>query len=118
MSIYDQIGGAFSVSTAVDRFYDKVLADPSLRGYFSGKDLTRIKSHQRAFLRVALGGPDGYSGRELAVAHAGLGVTSGAFYAVLRHLTATLTELQVPPDLTRAIVGKLSPLASEVVSGS
>ncbi|HLI01304.1 MAG TPA: group 1 truncated hemoglobin [Acidimicrobiales bacterium] len=116
MSIYDQIGGAPSVTAAVDRFYDKVLADPSLSGYFAGTDLARLKGHQRAFLSAALGGPDMYAGRDMAAAHAGLDITEGAFDAVVRHLVATLTELQVPSDVIEAVGGKLAPLAPQIVS--
>ena len=57
MAIYNQIGGPPSVSAAVDLFYEKVIGDPNLAGYFEGVDLGRVKGHQRAFIVAALGGP-------------------------------------------------------------
>lgn len=116
MSIYDQIGGAPSVTAAVDLFYGKVLADPSLAGYFADTDLARLKGHQRAFIAAALGGPDLYAGRDMAAAHAGLDITEGAFDAVVGHLVATLTELRVPADVIGDIGVKLAPLAPQIVS--
>ncbi|HEY3942069.1 MAG TPA: group 1 truncated hemoglobin [Acidimicrobiales bacterium] len=116
--IFDQIGGAGAVGTAVDIFYEKVLGDPQLRGYFAGTDLALLKRHQRAFLTAALGGPDAYAGRAMGPAHAGLGVTDAAFDAVVGHLAATLTELSVPDDTIGEIAAALLPLRSEIVSAA
>jgi len=115
-SIYDQIGGAGAVDTAVDMFYGKVLADPDLRGYFAHIDLARLKRHQQAFLTAALGGGDAYAGRAMGPAHAGLGVTDAAFDAVVGHLAATLTELSVPNEIITEIGSALVPLRPEIVS--
>ncbi len=70
MSIYDSIGGAPAVSAAVDLFYEKVLADDLLGPWFAGTDMARQKAHMRAFLAVAVGGPEIYRGRDMAAAHA------------------------------------------------
>jgi hemoglobin len=35
-SIYEQIGGAEALETVVDDFYDRVLADDELAGFFTG----------------------------------------------------------------------------------
>ena len=50
MSIYDSIGGAPAVRAAVDDFYERVLGDPRLAPFFTGTDMNRLKSHQRAFI--------------------------------------------------------------------
>ena len=60
--IFDRIGGDDTVRAAVDLFYDKVLDDPSLVGYFDGVDIPHLRVHQRAFISAALGGPEEYSG--------------------------------------------------------
>lgn len=57
MTIYEDIGGAAAVSAAVDEFYDRVLADPSLAPYFADLSIPKLKGHQRAFIAVAIGGP-------------------------------------------------------------
>jgi hemoglobin len=73
MTIFDSIGGASSVNAAVDQFYLRVLDDPELKHYFAGVDMGKLKSHQRAFIAAAIGGPEIYSGRDMAAAHEGLG---------------------------------------------
>lgn len=115
MSIYDAIGGAASVTAAVDLFYDKVLADDVLAPYFAGTEMKRQKSHMRAFLAVALGGPSLYAGRDMAAAHHGLGVTDLAFDHVVTHLVDTLTELGVPADVIGEIGAKILPLRGQIV---
>lgn len=116
MSVYEQIGGASSVSAAVDILYGKILADPSLLGYFADTDIGHLKAHQRAFITAALGGPDSYSGRDMGSAHAGLGVTKEAFDSVVGHLVATLTDLEVPAETIGQVGAKLAPLESQIVA--
>lgn len=115
MSIYESIGGSAAVSAAVDLFYDKVLADPVLVPYFTATDMSKQKTHMRAFLAVALGGPSIYAGRDMSAAHAGRGITNEAFDHVVDHLVATLTELGVPAEIIGEIGAKLAPLRGDVV---
>jgi hemoglobin len=115
MSIYEQIGGAGAVAAAVDDFYVRVLGDASLAPYFENVDVARLKGHQRAFIAMALGGPESYDGRSMGDAHRGLSITSDAFAAVVDHLVATLKGLGVDDDTIAAIGAKLTPLEPEIV---
>ncbi|GAB2853031.1 group 1 truncated hemoglobin GlbN [Actinocorallia aurea] len=115
MSIYDAIGGAAAVGTAVDDFYLRVTADPELAPYFTGADLARLKAHQRAFIAAAVGGPEIYRGRDMAAAHSGLAITNAHFDRVVAHLAATLEKLDVPAGTIGEIGAALSPLRSAIV---
>jgi hemoglobin len=116
MSIYDTIGGAPAVRAAVDEFYARVLADPTLAPYFSSVDLSRLKAHQRSFIAAAIGGSEIYAGRDMAAAHAGLDISDAEFDAVVGHLVDTLTELQVPVDTINQIGAALAPLRADIVT--
>ena len=97
-SLYDRLGGSAAIRAAVDLFYEKVLGDASLAPFFEGTDMTQQKSHQRAMLTAAFGGPNAYEGRDLTTAHAKLvsdGLNDAHFDAVVGHLAATLKELGV-----------------------
>jgi len=116
VAIYDEIGGPDAVAAAVDEFYRRLLADPEVAPYFAGVELARLKSHQRAFIAAALGGPEIYAGRDMAAAHAGLAITGDAFDAVVGHLADTLASLGVP-DATIAVIGSvLVPLRDDIVT--
>jgi hemoglobin len=116
MSIYDSIGGAPAVRAAVDDFYARVLADARLAPFFTGTDLQRLKAHQRAFIAAAVGGPEIFTGRDMASAHAGLGIGDVDFDAVVGHLVGTLTGLGVPEDMIGQIGGALAPLRGDIVT--
>lgn len=116
MSIYDSIGGAPAVAAAVDDFYTRVLADPTLTHFFDDVDMSRLKAHQRGFIAAAIGGPEIFAGRKMAAAHAGLAITDTDFDAVVTHLVATLTGLGVPDETIDQIGGTLAPLRSQIVT--
>jgi hemoglobin len=55
-------------------------------------------------LAVVTGGPSKYQGRDLHEAHAHLHITGEAFDRVLKHLQATLQELEVKQDDQESIL--------------
>lgn len=102
MSLYDEIGGEAAVNAAVDIFYRKVMKDKRINGFFSGVDMDKQAAKQKAFLTMAFGGPNNYSGEDMRRGHAHLvskGLNDSHFDAVMENLAATLTELNVPSNL-------------------
>jgi hemoglobin len=114
-SIYARLGGDDVVRPAVDQLYDRLLGDPELAHYFIGKDVNRHARHVRPFIAAALGGPELYRGRDLAAAHAGLGVTDAHFDRTVEHLLAVLASLGVDHALIGEVGATLEPLRARVV---
>ncbi|MBI3903983.1 MAG: group 1 truncated hemoglobin [Nitrosomonadales bacterium] len=101
-SLFEKIGGAPAVNAAVDIFYRKVLADNRIKHFFDGVDMAKQATKQKAFLTLAMGGPNNYSGEDMRKGHAHLvakGLNDSHFDAVMENLGATLTELKVPGEL-------------------
>lgn len=102
-TLYERIGGEAAVDAAVDKFYDKVLADERIRHFFEGIDMKRQAAHQKLFLTYAFGGLPSYPGRNMRAAHRRLveekGLNDTHFDAVIENLAATLRELGVSDDL-------------------
>ncbi|WP_247672280.1 group I truncated hemoglobin [Micromonospora zamorensis] len=115
-SHYDRIGGASAVKAAVDLFYDKVLVDPELAGYFSDVDMVGQRRHLTLMLTTVLGGPDEYAGRGLAEAHQPLNIPVEHYAMVGGHLVVTLTELGVPADILADVQTVLGQVQDQVVS--
>ena len=87
------------MTAASEVFYRKVLADPLLSPYFDDVDMDRQVAKQAAFLTMALGGPNEYTGRDLRSAHAGLhGLADDHVDRVIGHLAQTLRELGAADD--------------------
>jgi len=101
-SLYERLGGEAAVNAAVDIFYDKVLDDYRINRFFDKTDMEKQLEHLKAFMTVAFGGPNNYTGRSLRDGHARLvkmGLNDSHFDAVMEHLGATMQELNVPAEL-------------------
>lgn len=101
-NLYEKIGGDAAVNAAVDVFYRKVLSDDRINHFFEGVDMENQAAKQKAFLTMAFGGPNNYSGKDMREGHAHLverGLNDTHFDAVVENLGATLKELNVPDDL-------------------
>lgn len=112
-TLYDRIGGAPAVKAAVDIFYGKVLADARIAHFFDGVDMANQNAKQRAFLIMAFGGPNTYSGADMRRGHAHLvarGLNDSHFDAVVENLAATLKELGVGD----AEIGEVANIAESV----
>src|SRR5487761_2440503 len=102
MSLFSEIGGEAAVNAAVDIFYRKVLKDERINRFFEGVDMDKQAAKQKAFLTMAFGGPHNYTGEDMRRGHAHLvarGLNDTHFDAIMGHIGATLTELNVPGEL-------------------
>jgi hemoglobin len=115
MSLYSQVGGEAGIALVVEDFYSRVVADDLLGAWFSATDGESLRRHLRAYLAVALGGPEAYSGRSMRAAHAGLDITGTAFDAVLDRLADSLVAAGVDAALTVRVLRVIATLRPVVV---
>ena len=100
-SLFDKIGGAAAVDAAVDIFYRKVLSDERISHFFDDIDMETQAAKQKAFLTLAFGGANHYTGASMRTGHAHLvarGLNDTHFNAVVENLATTLQELNVPAE--------------------
>lgn len=109
-SLYDRLGGEAAVNAAVDLFYRKVLADDRISHFFDTVDMENQHVKQKAFLTMAFGGPNNYTGADMRKAHAHMKLTEEHYNAVMENLGATLKELGVPD----AAIGEAAAVAATV----
>ncbi|ASF45808.1 group I truncated hemoglobin [Methylovulum psychrotolerans] len=118
VSLFEQLGGAAAVDAAVDIFYRKVLEDYRINRYFSNVDMAQQAAKQKAFLTMAFGGPNNYTGQDMRDAHARLvkmGLDDSHFDAVMENLTATLQELNVPENLIAQVAALAETTRNDVL---
>lgn len=102
--LYEHLGGAVAVNTATLRFYEKVIADPTLEPFFKNLDMEAQAKKFVGFMTMAMGGPHEYKGTDLRVSHLRLvreGLGDEHFDAIMTHLESTLLEMGVDPDLVQ-----------------
>lgn len=116
MSIFEKIGGTAAVDAAVDIFYRKVLSDDRISEFFDTTDMESQHAKQKAFLTMAFGGPNSYTGKDMREAHKGMNLTEDHFNAVAENLIATLQELSVPQDIIDEIVGVCLSVKDDVLN--
>ena len=119
MSIYEAIGGEPAVNAAVDIFYEKVLADPSISHFFTNIEMGEQSRKQKAFFTTIFKGETAGADAYMRRAHQGLvdnqGLNEAHFGAVAGHLQATLEQLNVPSDLVNQIMGAAAGLQDSVL---
>ena len=115
MTLYEKYGGFPTVSKLIQSFYVKVDESEQLAPYFSGVDKQHLIDHQTKFFSKILGGPVNYTGRELKVVHATMGITEGAFAEVSDLLVETLEDLEVEESDIKTIIGIVDMLKPDIV---
>lgn len=104
------------MDAAVDLFYSKVLADERIKDFFKSTNMERQRQKQKAFLTVAFGGPNRYTGKNLRVAHKNMHLTEEHFNAVAQCLQGTLEELGVGADEIAQVMAIAGSTKAEVLN--
>ena len=101
-SLFERIGGNDAVGAAVDIFYDKVISDDHINGFFEGVDMTKQMRKMKSFLSYAFGADTPFHGESMRAAHERLvkqGLNDSHFDAVKNHIGDTLKQLNVEKSL-------------------
>lgn len=101
-TLFERIGGEAAVSATVARLYERILNDDRIAHFFDDVDINTLRRSQSAFVKMAFGGPNHYTGKGMRNAHAPLvakGLNDSHFDAVAGHLVGAMQELDVPQPL-------------------
>jgi len=115
-SLYDRLGGYPAVSAVVDDFVKNVAADKRINGFFAHTDIPSFRQKLTDFICVGTGGPCSYGGRDMKTAHAGMGVRSRDFNALVQDLGKTLKKFKVPHHEQMELVAILGPMKKDIVT--
>jgi hemoglobin len=117
-SLYERLGGEDMISALIPAFYARVLADPGLSPFFSHTALDKLHAMQREFFVMATGGPIQYSGRPLAHAHHGRGITRQHFASFTGHLVETLLDMGVTQEEADEVIERINTTSNEILGTS
>src|SRR4029077_4562462 len=95
-SLYDRLGGMSAIRAVVDDFVGNVAADKRINKFFANTDITRLKRNLVNQICQGTGGPCVSTGRGMREAHAGMGVRSRNFNALVGDLGKSLNKFKVP----------------------
>ncbi|MEO8024972.1 MAG: methyl-accepting chemotaxis protein [Bryobacteraceae bacterium] len=114
-TLYVRIGGAKGLTTAVDAFRLRVLADPNLAEFFAGIDTKRWRAHQCGLLSQPLGGPTG-SLSPASRGHRDPLIEKKLLDRIIGHFGAAFDDLGLDRKTVREIESCIRPLSNAIVN--
>ncbi|MFT5441927.1 MAG: hemoglobin [Myxococcota bacterium] len=115
-TLYQKYGGSASITAIVHDFYVRVLADDGISHHFVDIDMARLVNHQANYIAKALGGPEVYDDKDIALAHQRLGIDNDAFDSVAGHLSDALHEAGVEGGDCKTVLELVGSLRSDIVT--
>jgi hemoglobin len=122
-SLYDRLGGIYSIATVVDDFIDRIIVDDRLNAN------PRVnEAHHRVLppgfkylvaeqVAEAAGGPQRYSGRSMEDTHRDLAITAAEWDAFIDDLNQTLDKFEVPQQERSELLAIIDSTRDAIVVG-
>jgi len=112
-SLYARLGGYDAIAGVVDDLLPKLREDPLLGRFWTSPRSVDTNNRERQlaidFIAAAAGGPTIYLGRNMKLAHKGMGISGADYAAFMRCLSVTLDTFEVPePERSEVVAFALS----------
>ena len=123
-SLYERLGGAYSIATVVDDFIERLLVNPTLNANPAIKEArTRVpkaglKFHVTALVCEVSGGPCKYTGRAMKESHQHLNITQAEWDAMVVDFKATLDKFHVPQREQQELITIVGSTKNDIVRSS
>src|SRR5580658_3800881 len=123
-SLYERLGGVYSIATVVDDFINRIMIDPRL----NSNPLVNEAHHRVApagfkylvteMVCWATGGPQKYTGKSMAESHKDLKITSKEWEAFLNDFQQTLNKFKVAAEEQAELKTIVNSTRSDIVVDS
>jgi hemoglobin len=120
-SLYERLGGVYSIATVVDDFIDRIMVDPRLNSNpLVDEAHHRVSPAGFKYLVTemscwATGGPQQYSGRSMHDSHAHLQITAPEWVAFMEDLDATFDKFNVPQPERQEFIAIIESTKPDIV---
>jgi hemoglobin len=119
-SLYDRLGKKAAITKVVDEFVARCAADKRINAFFAktAADPARLKKFKANLVDQicqASGGPCKYTGKDMKSAHAGMGISSADFGALVEDLVGALDKFKVGEKEKGELLGALGPMKGDIV---
>jgi hemoglobin len=120
-SLYNRLGGVYPIATVIDDFIDRIMVDPRLNAN-AAVDEAHHKVPPAGFkylvtemLCWAAGGPQTYTGKDIATSHRHLKITATEWDAFMDDLDQTLNKFEVPAAERAKVVAIVHSTRGDIV---
>jgi len=112
-SLYARLGGYGAIAAVVDDLLPRLRGDSRLDRFWTSPRSIDTNNRERQlaidFIAAAAGGPTIYLGRDMKLAHKGMGITKADYAAFMRCLSISLDTFEVPePERGEVVTFALS----------
>jgi hemoglobin len=120
-SLYERLGGVYSIATVMDEFIDRIMIDPRLNANPKVDEAHhRVSPAGFKYLVTemvcwATGGPQKYTGRSMKDSHQNLMITATEWEAFLDDLQQTLDKFALPQAEQAEIKAIVSSTRADIV---
>lgn len=120
-SLYERLGGVYSIAAVVDDFIDRVMDDPRLNAN-PKVDEAHHRVSRAGFKYLvtemvcwATGGPQTYTGRSMHDSHAHLEITEGEWGSFLDDFRQTMERFEVPESMRQELLTIINSTKADIV---
>jgi hemoglobin len=123
-SLYERLGGAYSIAAVVDDFIERLLvnatlnANPAINEARTRVPKAGLKFHVTAMVCEASGGPCKYTGRAMKESHQHLNITQAEWDAMVVAFKATLDKFHVPQREQQELITIVGSTKNDIVRSS
>jgi hemoglobin len=123
-TLYDRLGGDYSIATVVDDFIERLLvndtlnANPAIKEAWERVPKAGLKFRVTTLVCQVTGGPCKYVGRDMKAAHAHLHIREGEWDAMAADFRKTLDKFEVPAAEQGELITMLGSTKPEIVTGA
>src|ERR1700730_6486777 len=120
-SLYDRLGGVYSIATVVDDFINRIMIDPRLNSNpLVDEAHHRVPPAGFKYLVTemvcwATGGPQKYTGKSMAESHKELKITGKEWESFLVDFHQTLDKFKVPAEEQAELKAIVNSTRSDIV---
>ena len=123
-SLYERLGGAYSIATVVDDFIERLLvnatlnANPAINEARKRVPKAGLKFHVTALVCAATGGKCAYTGRPMKESHEKLNISQAEWDAMVTDFKATLDKFKVPRREQQELITIVDSTKNDIVRSS
>jgi hemoglobin len=123
-SLYERLGGVYSIATVVDDFIERLLvnatlnANPAINEARARVPKAGLKFHVTTLVCEVSGGPCKYTGRAMKESHQHLNITPAEWDAMVADFMATLDKFKVPQREQQELITIVGSTRKDIVRAS
>jgi hemoglobin len=123
-SLYERLGGTYSIATVVDDFIERLLvnatlnANPAINEARKRVPKAGLKFHVTALVCEVSGGPCKYAGRTMKESHQHLNISPVEWDAMVADFKATLDKFNVPQREQQELITIVGSTRNDIVRPS